>query len=181
MTNKPPYLWPVLMAGMVSISFAAIIIKACQAPPLAIAFFRLAISSILLWPVLALKRPLKGICGSDLLWTVIAGVFLSLHFGLWIYSLNYTSVVSSVVFVTVNPLFVGILGWVFLRERVGKRLLLAIVLVLVGGVLIGGRSAFVGGTANFGNLLVLVGLPFSIFSCWPWGPRFWVIALLIVD
>jgi len=154
--NRPPYLWPVILAGIIAISFAAVLIKSCQAPPLAIALYRLGISSLLLLPVFAVKKGFKDLKKSDILWAALSGFFLSLHFILWIYSLSYTSVASSVVFVTTNPLFVSLLGWLLFRERPGARVFFAIILVLLGGGLIAGKSDLTG-SANFGNLLALGG------------------------
>ncbi len=153
---KPPYLWPVMLSGITAISFAAVLIKSCQAPPLAIAFYRLGFASLLLLPVFTAKKGFQQLRSTDILWAALAGLFLSLHFILWIYSLSYTSVASSVVFVTTNPLFVSLLGWLLFREKPGIRIFLAIMLVLLGGGLIAGRSSL-SGTANFGNLLALGG------------------------
>lgn len=155
-TPKPPYLWPVILAGITAISFAAVLIKSCQAPPLAIAFYRLGFASLLLLPVFAAKKGFRHLRPPDILWAALSGLFLSLHFILWIYSLSYTSVASSVVFVTTNPLFVSLLGWLLFRERPGIRIFLAIMLVLLGGGVIAGRSDL-SGQANFGNLLALGG------------------------
>lgn len=154
--DLPPQLWPVMLAGIAAISCAAVLIKICQAPPLAIAFYRMGISAGLLLPAFVLRRGWKEVGPGDALWSVVAGAFLSLHFILWIYSLSYTSVASSVVFVTTNPLFVSLLGWLVFRERPGARIFLAIALVLAGGGLIAGKQGL-SGSANFGNLLALGG------------------------
>lgn len=154
--NRPPYLWPVMLAGITAISFAAVLIKSCQAPPLAIAFYRLGFSSLLLLPVFMAKNGFQHLRSADVLWAALSGLFLSLHFILWIYSLSYTSVASSVVFVTTNPLFVSLLGWLLFREKPGIRIFFAIILVLLGGGLIAGKSGL-SDTANFGNMLALGG------------------------
>lgn len=154
--KTPKYLWPVILSGIVAISFAAVLIKSCKASPLAIAFYRLGISSVILLPAFAIKKGFRGLGISNVLWSILSGLFLSLHFILWIYSLNYTSVVSSVVFVTTNPLFVSLLGWILFREKPGIRIFIAIFLVIMGGGLIAGRSEL-SGSANFGNLLALGG------------------------
>jgi len=155
--DRPRHLWPLMAVGVASISSAAVLIKLCQAGPLAVAFYRLGLASLLLWPVFLARRSWKELDPGKLAWAVLAGLFLALHFGLWLYSLSYTTVASSVVLVTLNPLFVGILGWLFLGERVGVRLVLAIALVIAGGLLISGGALQAGGTAMKGNLLALGG------------------------
>jgi len=100
-------------------------------------------------------------------WFLLSGLFLSLHFAFWIASLKYTSVASSVVLVTTHPIFVGIGGWLFLKERIGMNLVLGIALTVLGSGLIsygdmalsketlmGDGFALLGAMAASGYLLV---------------------------
>jgi len=64
-------------------------------------------------------------------------------------------VASSVVLVTLNPLFVGILGWLFLGESFSRRLTIAIILVIAGGAVIGSEAS--SGGAVKGNAMALGG------------------------
>lgn len=143
--------------GIASISSAAVLIKLCRAGPLAVAFYRLGLASLMLWPAFMANRGWSSFDRKKLTGALLSGLFLAMHFGLWLYSLEFTTVASSVVLVTLNPLFVGILGWLFLGERVSWRLGAAIVLVIAGGLLIGGGAIQAGGRAMAGNLLALGG------------------------
>lgn len=156
-SERPRQLWPLMALGVASISSAAVLIKLCRAAPLAVALYRLGLASIMLWPLFIRQRGWRNLDTYRLGWALASGFFLAMHFGLWLYSLEYTTVASSVVLVTLNPLFVGILGWLFLGERVGWRLAAAIVLVLSGGLIIGGGALKAGGGALKGNLLALGG------------------------
>ncbi|HTY08617.1 MAG TPA: DMT family transporter [Candidatus Edwardsbacteria bacterium] len=162
-SSKPPYFWPVMAAGIAGISFGSILIKLATAgpspaAPLAIAFYRLGFTALLLLPLFLAQGRAGRVRVGDLLWAGLAGAFLSLHFVLWIYSLGFTTVTSSVVFVTTNPLFVTILGWLLLREKPSRGLLVAVALVIAGGLVIAGRSlAASDPRANIGNLLALGG------------------------
>lgn len=155
--SQPRYFWPLLAVGILAISSAAVMIKLCQAGPLAIAFYRLGFAAALLWPAFIKQRAWTAFDARKFGLTVLAGVFLTLHFGLWLYSLNYTTVASSVVLVTLNPLFVALLGWIFLGEKVGGKLIAAIFLVVAGGAIIGSGALRSGGQALEGNLLALGG------------------------
>lgn len=157
MDGKPAYLWPMMAVGIASISSAAVLIKLCRAGPLAIAFYRLGMAALVLWPFFVARRGWASFGPKRIGWTLLSGLFLALHFGFWLYSLEYTSVASSVVLVTLNPLFVGLLGWLFLGEKMGWRLAAAIALVIAGGLLIGGGALRAGGQAMTGNLLALGG------------------------
>ena len=86
--------------------------------------------------------------------TMLAGALLAMHFALWVTSLSMTSVLSSLVFVTMNPLFVAVLDLVLFRGRTSPLLWVAVAIVTAGGVFIGLRS---GTGANIGNLLALGG------------------------
>jgi drug/metabolite transporter (DMT)-like permease len=63
----------------------------------------------------------KGMSKKDWVLSIIAGVFLAFHFILWFESLNHTSVASSVVLVTLQPLFAFIGTYFFRRKGVENR------------------------------------------------------------
>lgn len=128
----------ILIAGITAISFAAIFIRFCDdVPAIMIATYRLSIAAAVLLAVFRIRGlTLKGLSRKDLLLSLLGGVFLSLHFITWITSLKYTSVASSVVLVTTNPIFVGIFSWLFLREKQNVELILGIVLCFLGSILI---------------------------------------------
>ncbi|NOY45560.1 MAG: DMT family transporter [Deltaproteobacteria bacterium] len=144
-----------LAGGVAVISSAAILIRLCQAPSLAIAAYRLGIAATLLVGYdLARHRRLPP--ARSWPWFASAGLFLAVHFAAWIASLRYTTVASSVVLVTTNPLFVALFAWL-LGEPPDRRTLVGIVLGLGGAVLIGWGD-FAGGPAPLlGDGLALIG------------------------
>lgn len=147
-----------LAVGVLSVSFAAIFIRLADAPPLVIATYRLAIASFILIPV-ALARSAKSraaLSRRDRLFLLLASLFLALHFALWITSLSYTSIPSSVVLVTCHPAFVAIVSYLLWGERLGKLAVGGIVVALAGVVLINYGGFTFGRQAVLGNLLALV-------------------------
>lgn len=144
----------VLGLGVVTISFAAILIKLTNAPSLVVAAWRMAIATTMLLPFALLKKPPLPRRGRAL--AALAGVFLAFHFALWIESLRHTTVASSVVLVTTNPIFVGIFSALF-GERPSRELWQGIVLSVIGGVLIGWGDFALGGRALLGDALALLG------------------------
>src|SRR5690606_35664774 len=126
-----------------------IFIRLADAPPLAVAFWRNAIAVALLAPALVVRR--EGFPRGRTLWLgIFGGVFLALHFGLWITSLEHTSVAASVVLVCTQPIFVVILARLFLKESVSALATLGILVSFVGCVVIAtADSAFEG--AFLGN------------------------------
>ncbi|MBW2557546.1 MAG: EamA family transporter [Deltaproteobacteria bacterium] len=99
----------ILFVGIVSISFAAIFIRFCDdVPAIMIATYRMCVASIILLVFSWIKGiSFRTVCRRDLLLSLAGGVFLGLHFIFWTTSLKYTSVASSVVIVTTNPIFCG--------------------------------------------------------------------------
>lgn len=128
----------ILLAGITSISFASIFIRLCDdVPSIMIATYRLVIASLLLLTIFIIRgHSLKHISKKDLIFSLLGGLFLSLHFITWIASLKYTSVANSVVLVTTNPVFVGIFSYLFLKEKQGIGLITGIILSLMGSIMI---------------------------------------------
>jgi len=166
----------ILAVGILAVSTASIFIRFAQrdAPSLVIAAYRMTLAAVILAPLalpgsVQLLRRLttgqRGLVG-------LAGLFLALHFGAWITSLEYTSVASSVVLVTTTPLWVAILSPLVLRERMRPETWAGLILAMIGGSLVGLQEAcslqagelvclplqkFISGRAMIGNGLALFG------------------------
>src|SRR5688572_12549292 len=148
-----------LSLAVVSISCAAIWIKLAEATALTIASNRMLLAILLLLPAtLLLGRSDLALVGRrELGWTILAGLGLAAHFGLWTVSLDYTSVASSVVFVSTHPVFVALAEWAWLAQRPSPAVWLGIALTLAGSLVIGWSDLQVGGDALYGDLLALGG------------------------
>jgi len=158
--NQKSLAIPVLSIGIVSISFASIFIKLCDAPSLVIAVYRLAIASIFYLVVSVVKNEpilFKGLTTHQKLIGVLSGIFLSLHFATWITSLSYTSVASSVVLVQSAPIFVAIGETIFLKRRPSKQMIRGIIIAFVGAIIISVHDFSFGTYSLIGNLLALAG------------------------
>jgi drug/metabolite transporter (DMT)-like permease len=137
----------VLALGVVSVAFAAIFIRLAEAPSIVIAAYRLGIASLILAPI-ALTRArneLFQLSRRDILLAGCSGVFLALHFAIWIASLRYTTVTSSVVLVTISPIFVAVASYMLFREKITRRILTGIAVSIIGAVIIGFNSWQLGG------------------------------------
>lgn len=152
-----PYI--TLFVGVLAVSFAATFIRLADAPPLVIATYRLAIASIILIPIAAIKsrRSLPQLSRQDILLILLSSVFVALHFGLWITSLSYTSIASSVVLVTAHPAFVAVISYFLWGERLNKLTIGGIVVAFIGVIFINYSGLTFGSQAIVGNLLALIG------------------------
>lgn len=153
-----------LAGAVLAISFSSILIRYSQAPSAVIAFYRMAITTLLLLPfALRERRSLRALPAPLLAATVAAGLLLAGHFLTWIASLRYTSVTASVLLVTSHPLYVMAADAWLLRERVPVRRVLGALLALAGVALVtfagagSGGDVLGGGRALYGNLLAVAG------------------------
>ena len=169
----------VVAFAIVVVSFAAILIRLCEAPTAIIAAFRLTFAALILLPLYVGRRGQGAGAGDgarssdadtgdgDELKTAasrrrialcsLAGLFLALHFLFWIESLKLTTVASSVMLVTTSPVFAAVFAWMALKETVGRKTLLAIALCLVGSLIIGRGAVDFGPGAVRGNLFAILG------------------------
>lgn len=151
--------------GILSLAMASILVKFCtDVPSVMIATYRLVISSIILIVIYKIKGySFKDIGRNEFLLSILSGFILALHFASWFASLKLTSVASSVVLVTTNPLFVGVFSVFFLKEKLHKEILIGIVLSILGSAILAvGDSGLKGlsitdKSALLGDLLALFG------------------------
>jgi drug/metabolite transporter (DMT)-like permease len=147
-----------LAVGVVSVSTSAIFVKLAEAPAGVVAFYRLLFSVLILLPIFIYKYvpELKDITRRDWAFSIIAGVFLAFHFILWFESLNYTSVASSTVLVTLQPLFAFVGTYLFFQERLSKRAIISGLTAILGSVVISWGDFRISGMALFGDILALI-------------------------
>lgn len=165
-----------LLVAILAVSTASIFIRFAQtdgAPSLVIAALRLTFAALLLAPI-ALTRhrtELQDLTCNQLTLGVVSGLFLAVHFATWISSLEYTSVASSVVFVSTGPLWVALLSPMLLNEKLTRAAIVGLGLAILGGAVVGLSDACVihkglqcpqlgqvlQGRAAWGNFLALAG------------------------
>ena len=150
--------YALLGLGVVAISCAAVLVRLADAPPLAIAAGRLTIASgiLLPWALLRHRAEFLSLVATHTGLIALAGLFLAVHFALWVASLSYTTVASSVVLVTANPVFVALASYLAFGERLRRATFLGIGLCIVGAVLIGYGGWRVGPEALKGDVLALL-------------------------
>lgn len=158
----PFRVYPILALGLLSFAISPILVRLVgdEAPGLAIAVWRTGIAVGLLAP--AALRPIARLRYGlrELMLILPAGVFLGLHFVVWILSLFYTSVASASVLVCLSPVFLAALGFALLKERLSMPVVLAIGMAVLGAMLMSWGDhvqAFAGRKPLLGNMLALSG------------------------
>ncbi|WNS74704.1 DMT family transporter [Bacillus sp. DTU_2020_1000418_1_SI_GHA_SEK_038] len=147
-----------LAIGVLSVSTSAILVKVSSAPSGVIAFYRLLFTVLFMLPIFLIKYvpELRLITRRDWLFSIIAGVFLAFHFILWFESLNYTSVASSTVLVTLQPLFAFVGTYFFFKEKFSLKAIISSVIAVLGSVVISWGDFKISGSALFGDILALI-------------------------
>lgn len=151
----------VLAGGVFAVAWAAPLIRLsldAGAPALAIAALRLTFAAPIMVGVAtaAGTTDLRGLSREQWGGLLLSGLALALHFGLWVASLERTTVTASVVLVTTQPIFVGLGAWVFLGERPTRPVVVGTAIAAVGALLLVSDSGNDLGS-QFGNLLALLG------------------------
>ena len=149
-----------LIVGVISVSASAIFVKLCTSPSGVIAFYRLFFTVLFMLPVILTKQhvsELRQITKKDWIFSIVAGILLAFHFILWFESLNYTSVASSTVLVTLQPLFAFIGTYLFFKEKLSVKAILSGLIAVAGSVIISWGDFRISGSALFGDFLALVG------------------------
>ena len=148
----------ILLVGVLSVSFAAIFIRLADAPPLVIATYRLTIAAAILIPIASIKSKwdISKLSSHDILLILLSSVFVALHFWLWITSLSYTSITSSVILVTSHPAFVAVISYFLCGERPNKVTISGIMIAMIGVIVINYAGFTFGSQAILGDLLALI-------------------------
>ncbi|MHB8586984.1 MAG: DMT family transporter [Thermoplasmatota archaeon] len=96
--------------SILAVSTAASLICLSSAGPMAIAFYRLLIATVLIgaFGLASDRTAFRGIRKADWGVLILAGALLALHFATWIASLALTSVAASLFLVTTHPVMVGL-------------------------------------------------------------------------
>jgi len=164
----------VLAIALLGISTSGPLARLSEAPPLAIATWRLGFSLLIVAvPLIWTRgwRQWKTLSSKDLGIAVAAGAFLAVHFWSWIASLGMTTVAASVLLVNLHPVAMIAGSALWLGERPTRRQVIGTIIGLIGAAvvawgdlsgtnMVGCRdTGTVGcrGTELLGNLLALLG------------------------
>jgi drug/metabolite transporter (DMT)-like permease len=159
-----------LLVAVGAMSWAGPLVRFGTAPPLVIAAWRLIFSVAAIGVILLVRRPAEPLHLTRREWVLAlgAGTLLAGHFWSWIASLEFTTVASSAVLVSMQPVFVAVFSAALLGERASVRQWLGIGVAVLGAVGIGwgnlrGGSVLQAAAPSplLGDLLALVGAVFA--------------------
>ncbi len=157
MGNRLTGAWPFAVLGiaLLAVSSGAIFARLADAPPLAIAAWRVGLALIVVLPLAVTARGGASASRRSAALAAGAGLMLALHFATWIASLEHTTIARSVLFVSTSPIWVAMLQFLGGGGLPSRRMLLALGLAVTGAAVVSGGGR--GGGARYGDLLALAG------------------------
>lgn len=149
----------ILIIGVFFLSTSAIFVKLAKTPSSIIAFYRLTFTTLTLLPLLVInknvRKELFSVTRRQLFLGLISGMFLALHYVLWFESLNYTTVASSTVIVTLQPIFSVVGCYYLFNERLNRSSIIGIIIAILGSFIIGWGDFKLDKLALLGDFLAL--------------------------
>ncbi len=163
--DRPPVGDLLLLAvAVAAVSTSAPLIAGADAPTLAIAFWRNALSLpvIGLWVLLRRgeRAGWRTRSPEDRRRSRVSGALLAAHFATWVPSLSFTTVASSVALVATQPVWAALIAR-HRGEPIARGTWVGIALALGGTVLLTGVDLSISGRALFGDVLAMVGGMFA--------------------
>jgi drug/metabolite transporter (DMT)-like permease len=148
-----------LFISILSVSISSILIKFFSETPTSVAgMYRLFITVLIMLPFVSWSKLASLEMGKrDWLTVILAGVFIGLHFLFWMESLVHTSVASSMVILTLQPLFVMVGSYFMFKEKAGPLTIACMLAALLGSVIIAWGDIGISREALIGDGLSLVG------------------------
>lgn len=155
-TDRPPAPrgdLALLGVAVLAVSTSGPLIRYAAAPALAIAMWRNALAlPVLAIPAWRARRPSRR----EARLIGLSGVFLAAHFAMWVPSLSYTTVASSVALVATQPVWAALIARAR-GEHVHRQVWIGIGVALVGVLILSGVDLSISPRALFGDLLAMAG------------------------
>ncbi|MCU1594709.1 MAG: protein of unknown function transrane [Frankiales bacterium] len=161
-TRPPTRDLGLMVVALLAVSTSGPLIAATVAPAMAIAFWRNAMASVVLAPVVLVRRrqELKELSAREWRLAVLAGLLLALHFATWVPALSYTSVASATALVATQPVWSALIAR-SRGESVPRQVWLGIAVAMAGALLLTGADLQVSGDALLGDGLAIAGGVFA--------------------
>lgn len=143
-----------LAVGISALSLSAMFVRWADAPGAMTGFYRLLISTILMFPLFVRQQSRREkIDRKFLLFPIIGGVFTALDFTLWNTSVQYTTAANATLLGNTSPLWVALIALVLFREKLRGSFWIGLALALTGAMLVVGSNFLQNPTLGFGDLL----------------------------
>lgn len=160
-SSLPSHPFVLLLISILAVSISSIMIKFSDTPTSVAGMYRLFISVMILLAFIPWKM-FRSLDMNKKDWSIVilAGLFLGLHFLFWMESLVYTSVASSMVILSLQPLFVMIGSYFLFKEQANRLTVFCLIVALFGSIVIAWGDIGISKEALIGDGLSLIGTLF---------------------
>ena len=144
-----------LFTAMLAVSTSPIIARYLDdVPAVAISFWRMGFGALILWMISVIKKqtPLSYENRNK---TIIAGIFLGIHFALFFGAIKLTTIANATFLGTLAPLFTYFIEKFILKRKHHTVLLLGLGLAITGAMIIVGNQFDFSSDFTLGNLLAI--------------------------
>lgn len=173
-TGFPPGAGTLLKAALAvaawGASFVATKIALREVTPVALVWARFAMGIVVLGLFVGARRQFRPVAGRDLAYFLLLG-FLGITLHQWLQSnaLVTSQATTTGWIIATTPVFIALLGWIFLRERLGAAGLAGILIAALGVLLVVARgdpgAIAVGRLGAPGDALILIScVNWAVFS-----------------
>ncbi len=168
-STRPFFAWPILLIALFAVSSGGTVLQSMgEIPPLLRASWRMQGTSIVLLPLFILqylKLNSYELTTQDIKLLFTSSIFLALHFGLWVWSLDNTSLIHSLLFVSSHPIIIVFMMPLF-GNRANKSHIIGALLGFFGAIITfgdlerNGEITLIGDLAAFMGAVTVVGYIF---------------------
>jgi drug/metabolite transporter (DMT)-like permease len=163
MTDQPmrskSNLLPHLSLGIavLALGFSALFVRWAAAPGPVMGLYRMGLSTLILAPIYQRRNQKRTALTKDLLiFPALGGVFLALDLALWNTSVLYTKAANATLMGNTAPLWVALVAWLFLRERLKFHFWIGLALTLTGAAIVLGSDFILHPTFGWGDVMALI-------------------------
>jgi len=151
-------------------SFVATKVALRDAQPATVVWLRFAMGVVILGTAVVVRKQLALPRRKDLAYFILLG-FIGITFHQWLQStgLLTTQATATAWIVATSPIFIALLGWLFLKEKLGGMRVGGIALAFVGVLLVVSKgnleSLLIGSAITTGDILIFISAPnWAVFS-----------------
>ena len=150
------WIYIVLLVGLFAISTSPIIAKLLPVvPAVAIAFWRMATASSILW-VYSIIKPQPRIKEDNIKLVFLAGFLMAMHFIFWFGALKLTSIASTTILGIVAPAFTLIFERFYYKRELNWATIFALFIIFIGCLVVQINDIENVGGAALGNIMAIV-------------------------
>ena len=124
----------IILLGVVGVSLSAPLIRVSSAPSFVLVLYRVLFATFLLLPIALVpnRHELHSLSRKELIFCLVSGFFLGMHFACYFEAIRLTSIASAVALVDTEVFFVAFMMLLLFHERIPPTAWAGILLTFFG-------------------------------------------------